>query len=85
MDFERKTLRYGGFTHPGVPHENGVILAAPAKYLERSQNFLVTAVPGAPVRGCKGCGVCSLIKRNVPYVKGELKGAKGYCEWNLAV
>ena len=42
MDFERKTLRYGGFTHPGVPHEDGVVLAAPAKYLERSQNFLIT-------------------------------------------
>jgi len=46
---------------------------------------LSPAVPGAPVRGCKGCGVCSLIKRNVPYVKGSLKGDKGYCEWNLAV
>src|SRR5208337_875686 len=43
MDFERKTLRYGGFAHPRVPHENGVILAAPAKYLERPQNFLITA------------------------------------------
>ena len=42
-------------------------------------------VPGAPVRGCKGCAVCSLIKRNVPMVTGLLKGAKGYCEWNLAV
>jgi hypothetical protein len=46
---------------------------------------LSPAVPGAPVRGCKGCGVCSLIKRNVPFVKGALKGEKGYCEWNLAV
>lgn len=43
------------------------------------------AVPGAPVRGCKGCAVCSLIKRNVPFVKGFLKGDKGYCEWNQAV
>jgi len=46
---------------------------------------LAPDVPGAPVRGCKGCGVCTLIKRNVPYVKGALKGDKGYCEWNLAV
>lgn len=46
---------------------------------------LSPAVPGAPVRGCKGCAVCSLIKRNVPFVKGFLKGEKGYCEWNLAV
>ena len=46
---------------------------------------LAPSVPGAPVRGCKGCAVCSLIKRNVPFVKGFLKGEKGYCEWNLAV
>ncbi len=43
------------------------------------------AVPGAPVRGCKGCAVCTLVKRNVPYVTGFLKGEKGYCEWHLAV
>ncbi len=42
-------------------------------------------VSAAPVRGCKGCAVCGLIKRNVPFVTGALKGAKGYCEWNLAV
>lgn len=41
--------------------------------------------PGAPVRGCKHCAVTSLIKRNVPYVTGFGKGAKGYCQWHLAV
>jgi hypothetical protein len=41
--------------------------------------------PGAPVRFCKGCAVTSLIKRNVPFVKGCLQGDNGYCEWHLTV
>ena len=41
MDFERKTFRYGGLADSGVPYENRVILAAPAKYLERPQDFLI--------------------------------------------
>jgi len=41
--------------------------------------------PGSPVRGCKNCAVTTLIKRNVPYVKGIGKGAKGYCQWDVAV
>ena len=41
--------------------------------------------PGSPVRGCKSCAVTTLIKRNVPYVKGIGKGAKGYCQWDVAV
>ena len=41
--------------------------------------------PGSPVRGCKNCAVTSLIKRNVPYVKGIGAGAKGYCNWDQAV
>lgn len=41
--------------------------------------------PGAPVRYCKGCAVTSLIKRNVPFVKGFGQGDKGYCEWHLTV
>jgi len=41
--------------------------------------------PGAPVRACKGCAVTSLIKRNVPYVKGCGQGDNGYCEWHLSV
>jgi hypothetical protein len=43
------------------------------------------AQPGSPVRGCKDCAASTLIKRNVPYVTGALKGAKGYCNWNGAV
>jgi hypothetical protein len=46
---------------------------------------LTPETPGAPVRACKGCAVTGLIKRNVPYVTGIGTGAKGYCEWNLAV
>jgi len=42
-------------------------------------------VPGPPVRGCKHCAVTTLIKRNVPYVKGIGKGAKGYCQWDVVV
>jgi hypothetical protein len=41
--------------------------------------------PGSPVRGCKECAVTTLIKRNVPYVTGIGKGAKGYCQWDVAV
>lgn len=41
--------------------------------------------PGAPARTCKDCATTSLIKRNVPYVKGLGAGAKGYCEWDVAV
>ncbi|TEU14211.1 MAG: DUF2193 domain-containing protein [Anaerolineales bacterium] len=41
--------------------------------------------PGSPVRGCKGCAVTTLIKRNVPYVKGLGAGKKGYCQWDVAV
>lgn len=42
-------------------------------------------VPGSPVRGCKDCAATKLIKRNVPYVTGELAGGKGYCNWDSAV
>jgi len=41
--------------------------------------------PGAPARTCKDCATTSLIKRNVPYVKGIGAGAKGYCQWDVAV
>jgi len=41
--------------------------------------------PGAPARTCKDCAVTTLIKRNVPYVKGLGAGAKGYCQWDVAV
>ena len=41
--------------------------------------------PGAPVRGCKDCATCDLIKRNVPMATGIGAGAKGYCQWNVAV
>jgi len=39
----------------------------------------------APARGCKDCATTTLIKRNVPYVKGIGAGAKGYCQWDVAV
>jgi hypothetical protein len=42
-------------------------------------------VPGAPVRGCKDCATCSLIKRNVPMTTGAGTGANGYCQWAVAV
>jgi hypothetical protein len=42
-------------------------------------------VPGSPVRGCKNCAVTTLIKRNVPFVKGIGAGKKGYCQWDVAV
>jgi hypothetical protein len=41
--------------------------------------------PGAPARTCKDCATTTLIKRNVPYVKGIGAGAKGYCQWDVAV
>lgn len=41
--------------------------------------------PGSPVRGCKHCAVTTLIKRNVPYVKGIGRGAKGYCQFDVVV
>jgi hypothetical protein len=41
--------------------------------------------PGAPARTCKDCATTALLKRNVPYVKGIGAGAKGYCEWDVAV
>ena len=41
--------------------------------------------PGAPVRACKDCATCTLIKRNVPMATGIGTGAKGYCQWHLAV
>jgi hypothetical protein len=41
--------------------------------------------PGAPVRGCKQCAACDLIKRNVPMATGLGTGAKGYCQWHLTV
>ncbi len=41
--------------------------------------------PGAPVRACKYCAVTTLVKRNVPYVKGIDKGDQGYCQWAVAV
>ncbi len=41
--------------------------------------------PGAPVRYCKDCATCTLIKRNVPMATGLGSGAKGYCQWNVAV
>jgi hypothetical protein len=41
--------------------------------------------PGAPVRGCKDCAICTLNKRNSPMATGRLTGDQGYCEWHLAV
>ena len=41
--------------------------------------------PGAPVRGCKDCATCDLIKRNVPMATGLGSGAKGYCQWHVTV
>ncbi len=40
---------------------------------------------GSPVRICKGCAVTTMIKRNVPYVKGAGKGEKGYCQFDSIV
>ncbi len=42
-------------------------------------------VPGAPVRACKHCAATTLIKRNVPLVKGYGAGKQGYCEWAVVV
>jgi hypothetical protein len=41
--------------------------------------------PGAPVRGCKDCAICTLNKRNSPMATGRLTGDQGYCEWHVAV
>ena len=41
--------------------------------------------PGSPVRGCKHCAATSLVKRNVPYVKGIGAGKHGYCQWDVAI
>jgi hypothetical protein len=41
--------------------------------------------PGAPVRACKHCASTTLIKRNVPLVKGIGGDKQGYCEWAVAV
>ncbi len=41
--------------------------------------------PGSPVRGCKGCAATTLIKRDVPYVKGAGAGKKGYCQFDQAI
>jgi hypothetical protein len=46
---------------------------------------LAPGKPGAPARTCKDCAVTGLLKRNVPYVKGFGAGAKGYCEFDVAV
>jgi hypothetical protein len=41
--------------------------------------------PGSPVRGCKDCAATTLIKRNSPMVTGEGAGAKGYCQFDVAI
>lgn len=41
--------------------------------------------PGSPLRACKDCAVTTLIKRNVPYVKGIGAGKKGYCQFDQAI
>lgn len=41
--------------------------------------------PGSPLRACKDCSVTTLIKRNVPYVKGIGAGKKGYCQFDVAI
>lgn len=46
---------------------------------------MAPGTPGAPVRACKDCATCTLIKRNVPMATGMGTGAKGYCQWHLAV
>lgn len=39
----------------------------------------------APARTCKDCATTSLLKRNVPYMKGVGVGDKGLCQWDVAV
>jgi len=39
----------------------------------------------APARTCKDCATTDLIKRNVPYIKAYGAGAKGLCQWDVAV
>jgi hypothetical protein len=46
---------------------------------------LATGKVGAPARTCKDCATTDLIKRNVPYAKGIDVGAKGLCQWDVAV
>ncbi|KIX14209.1 DUF2193 domain-containing protein [Dethiosulfatarculus sandiegensis] len=46
---------------------------------------LTPGQPGSPVRGCKDCAATTLIKRNSPMVTGEGAGAKGYCQFDVAI
>ena len=46
---------------------------------------LEPGTPASPLRNCKDCACTTLIKRNVPYVKGALQGAKGYCNFDGAI
>jgi hypothetical protein len=39
----------------------------------------------APARTCKDCATTTLIKRNVPYMKGVGVELKGLCQWDVAV
>lgn len=39
----------------------------------------------APIRADKGSAATDLIKRNVPFVKGEGASEKGYSEWHVAI
>ena len=39
----------------------------------------------APARTCKDCATTTLLKRNVPYMKGVGVGEKGQCQWDVAV
>jgi len=50
-------------------------------------NIIATAPdkPGAPVRACKDCAACTLVKRNVPMATGLGSGVDGYCQWAVAV
>ncbi len=41
--------------------------------------------PASPARTCKDCATTTLIKRNVPMMKGIDVGEKGLCEWKEAV
>jgi len=46
---------------------------------------LTPASVTAPARVCKDCATTTLIKRNVPFMKGIDVGAKGLCQWDVAV
>lgn len=39
----------------------------------------------SPARTCKDCATTSLLKRNVPMMKGLGIGEKGLCQWDVAV